>query len=97
MYFATHDVKVSVCIIDFSRSKIRTHHFNFNDNEGYIGIDCDIVIGQDLIVQLDLVEKFKSNFLIWYNATLYMTLTGHRSVKTNITKRKIWYVVIHTE
>ena len=49
-YWTTHDVKVSLIMLEFSSSKIILHHFHDNNNEGELGVYYDIIIGRDLMV-----------------------------------------------
>ena len=62
-YCTTHDIKVPFCMADFSISNIITHRFYIDKNEGESGIGYDMIIYRDLMVQLCMLDDFKSQFL----------------------------------
>ena len=62
-YFTTHDVKVLFCMLELYSSKIISHRFHVDNNEGESGVDYDMIIGHDIMVQLGLLDDFKHQFL----------------------------------
>ena len=58
-YCVMHDIKVSFCMPEFSSSKIIFHRFHIDNDEGKLGIDYEIIIVCDLMVQLGLTANFK--------------------------------------
>ena len=90
MYCTTHDVP------EFSSSKIIDHCFHVNKIEGGLGIGYDMIIGSYLMVQLCLAVDFKRQVLQWDGATLYMKEPRGLLGKSNLTKRKICEVLMHT-
>ena len=70
IYLTMYDVRVPFLMPEFSSSKIISHRFNVDNNEGELGISYDMIIGYDLIVKLGLSSKFKHQFLQWYGATV---------------------------
>ena len=67
-----HDVKVPFCIPEFSNSKIISHHFHVDKNEGKSGIVYDMIIGCYLVVQLVLLVEFNHQVLQWNGITAPM-------------------------
>ena len=59
VYCTTHDVKVPFFIPEFSISKIINHRFHVDNDKVELGIGYDMIIGRDLIVQLDPTAEFK--------------------------------------
>ena len=59
LYCTTYDVKVPFCMLEFSSSKIISHHFHVDNDEGKLGIVYDMIIDHSLMVKLGLSEKFK--------------------------------------
>ena len=72
VYCTTHNVKVPFCMPEFSGSKIINHLFHVNNDEGESIIGYDMIIGHDLMVQLDLTADFKRQFLQRDGTTLHM-------------------------
>ena len=68
----THDVNVPLCMQEFSRRKIMSHHFHIDNNEGESGIGYDMTIVRDLMVQIGLLDNFKCQLLQWYGDTVPM-------------------------
>ena len=59
IYFTTNDFKVPFYMPDISSSKIINHHFHVKNDNGYLGIGYDMIIGRDMMVQLGLTSNFK--------------------------------------
>ena len=53
-YFMTHDTKVPLFILEFSSSKIISHCFKIDKNEGESGIGFATIIDRDMMVQLGI-------------------------------------------
>ena len=90
----THYVKVPFCMPDVSSRKIINHRFHVNNDKRESGIEYDIIIGRDLMVQLGLMAYFKLQVLQWYGATVYMKEPICLLDKSNLNKRKIQEVVM---
>ena len=95
-YCTTHDFKVPVFMTEFSSSKIISHRFHVDNNEGEFGIGYGVIIGRDLIVQLGLLEYFKPQILQWDGVTVAMKEPIGLRGKTDLTSREMSEVVIHT-
>ena len=67
-----HDVKVPLCMQDFSSSKIINHHFHIDNGKGESGVGYGIIIGRGLMVQLVLTAAFKRQLIKWDSATVPM-------------------------
>ena len=63
LYCITHDVKVTFCMLELSRSKIIEHRFHVENEKIDSGIGYDMIIGRDLIVKLGLTANFGHQFL----------------------------------
>ena len=96
MYFTTHDVKVPFCMPEFSSRKISNHQFHVDNDEDESGIGYDMIIGCDLMVKLGLTADFKHQVLQWDGATLHMKEPINLLVQSNLTKRKMRKVLMHT-
>ena len=72
LYCTTNDVKVPLCMPEFSRSKTIEHCFHVNNGKGESGIGYDRIIGRDLMLQLGLTEDFKRQVLQWDGAIVPM-------------------------
>ena len=59
MNCTTHDSKMFLCIPEFSSSKIINHCFHVDSDKGESGTGYEMIIGRDLMVQLDLMSNFK--------------------------------------
>ena len=55
-YCMAHDVKVTFYIVDFSSSKIISHQFHINNNEGKLVIAYAMIIDRELMVKLGLFD-----------------------------------------
>ena len=71
-YCTTHDVKVPFCVPEISSSKIISHRFYVDNNEGKSGIGYYMIIGCDLMVQLVLPDDLKHQVLQWDGVTVLM-------------------------
>ena len=96
LYFTTHYVKVLFWMLEFFCSKIIVNFFHVNNYKGELGIAYDIIIGHDLMLQLVLTDDFKCQYLQWYGATLYMNDPSSLLGQSDLTKRKIFKVVMHS-
>ena len=96
VYYTTHDFKVSFCIPEFSSSKIINHRFHVDKDEGESGIGYDMIIGHDLMVKLGLTANFKCQVLQWYGATVHMKESRKFLGQSDLTKRNMREVVMHT-
>ena len=72
LYCTRYGIKVPICILEFSRSKIILHHFHVDKNEGESVIGYSIIIIHDLMVQLGLFSSFKHQSLQWDGVTAPM-------------------------
>ena len=82
---------------EFSSSKIINHCFHVNNDQGESGIGYDMIIGCDLMIQLCLTFDFKHQVLQWYGATVHMKEPSSLLGQSDITKREMHDLVIHTE
>ena len=57
---------------EFYNRNIIPQRFNVGYSEGESGIDDDIIIVNDLMVQLGILVEFKHQVLQWYGATAPM-------------------------
>ena len=80
----------------FSRSKINNHRFHVNNDKGESGIGYEIIIGRYLMVQLGLTVDFNHQVLQWYGATLHMKGPSGMLGKSDLNKRGMREVVMHT-
>ena len=64
--------KCPFCMLDFSSRKIINHYFHVNNDRGKSGIDYDMIICCDMMVQIGLTSKFKHKVLQWDGATVHM-------------------------
>ena len=72
LYCTTHDVKVHLCMPDFSCRNIFDRPFHVKNDKGELGIGYDMIIGRDLMVQLFLTYDFKCQVLQLDDATVPM-------------------------
>ena len=72
---------------EFSISNIINHCFHFDNGKGDLGIGCDMIIGQDLMVQIGPTANFKSQILQWDGYNVHMTEPSKLLGKSYITKR----------
>ena len=79
---------------DFSSSKIVSHKFHVDNNEGESVIGYEIVIGRDLMLQLGLSAKFKYQALKCYGFTVTMKESNGLLEKTDLTSCKIRNMVM---
>ena len=56
----------------------------------------DIIIGRDLMVQLGITDDFKRKVLQWDGATVHMKDSSNFLGWSNLTKRKMREVEMHT-
>ena len=80
----------------FSISKIISHRFHVDNNEGEFGIGYGVIVGRDLIVQLGLLDYFKPQILQWDGVTVPMKEPSGLLNQTNLTSRKMRKVVMQT-
>ena len=64
-YCMKHDVKVQFCMLELSSNKTILHLFHGENDEVESGIGYDMITGRDLLVQIGLVDDFKSLILQW--------------------------------
>ena len=79
---------------EFYGSKIINHRFHVDNNEGKSGIDYEMIIGLDLMVQLGLTADFKRQVLEWDYATIHMKESINLIGQSNLTKREMREVVM---
>ena len=72
-YRTTHDVQVPFIIPYFSRRKIITHIFQVDIARGDKGINYDMIIGRDIMVQKVLKADFPRQVLEWDETIVPMT------------------------
>ena len=72
LYCTTHDFKVTLCMPEFSSSKIIEHRFHVKNGKGVSGIGYGRIIGCNLMVQLGLTSDLKRQALQWGVATVPM-------------------------
>ena len=92
----THDVKVPFFMPELSSRNIINHRFYVNNDKGESGIGYNMIICRDLIVQLGLADDFKHQVLQWDGATVHMKETSSLIGKSDLTKREMREVVMHT-
>ena len=68
LYCKTHGVKLLFCMTDFSRSKIISHLFHVDSNQGESSIGYNMIVGSDPMVHLVLMEYFKHQVIHWDRA-----------------------------
>ena len=61
----THNVKVPFCMPELSIRKIISHRFHVDNDEVKSEIGYDMIIVCDLMVQLDLPDKFYCQVIQW--------------------------------
>ena len=83
-YFTTYYDKVSFCMPLFSISKIIFHHSHVYNNKGGSVIGYYMIIGGDLMVQIGIMDNFKSQFLQWDDAAGSINYPGSFLVQTNL-------------
>ena len=54
----SHDVKGKICVLDFSISKIISHWFHIDNDEGDPRIEYDMILGRHIMVQLGIKADF---------------------------------------
>ena len=79
-----------------SSSKIINNRFHVDNKKGESGIGYDMIIGRDLMVQLGLTADFKCQVLQWDCDTVHMKEPSGLLVKSDLTKRDMREVVMHT-
>ena len=62
-YKTTHDVKVTFIMPQFSNRNIITHLLHSDNAQGDTVIAYDMIVGHDLMVQLDPKDKFGRQIL----------------------------------
>ena len=97
LYCTTHDIKVDIFMLEFSISKITSHHFNVDNNEGELGIGYGMIIGRDLMVQLGISPDFKHKAFQWDGATATTKEPRGLLGQTYLTSREMCKGTIHTE
>ena len=55
---------------EFSSRKIIEHRSHVENDKGELGIEYDMIIGRDSMVQLGLTAEFKHQVLQWDGATV---------------------------
>ena len=83
-------------MIDFSSSKIIEYRFHVEKNKNESGIGYDMIIGCDLMVQLDLTANFKHQILLWDGATVPTKELTILLGKSYLSKRKMRKMVMNT-
>ena len=96
-YCTIHEAKVPYFMLDFSSSKIISHQFHVDHNEGESGISFEMIIGRDLMVQLGILAEFKHKILQWDGAKVPMKEPSCMLGKTDITSHEMCEVVIQTK
>ena len=85
-YKTTHGMKVPSSIPYFSISKVITEQFHIYNDWGNDGISYDMIIGCDLMVQLDLKFTFGLLILEWYETVIPLTDPGNFLGQPDLTK-----------
>ena len=96
LYCTKHGIKVDFCIPEFSSSKIIEHCFHIKNDKYESGIGYEMIIGRDLMVQLGLMSDLKSQVLQWYGVTVPMKEPRGLIGKSDLNKRQMRKVVMHT-
>ena len=78
----------------FSISKIISHHFHVNKNEGDTDIGYGMIICYNIIVNIGLVDNFKCKVIEWNEDVVPMKDLGNFLGKDNLTKSNIIEVVM---
>ena len=80
---------------EFSSIKTIHHHFHVKNNKGESGIGYDMIIGRELMVQLDLTADFKHQVLQWDGATVHMKEPRGLLGKSDLNKRDMRKLVMN--
>ena len=72
------------------------HQFHIDHNEGESVIEYSVIIGRDLMLQIDLMEYFKQQVLLRENAEVPMKDPISLLVQSNLTSCKMCEVEIQT-
>ena len=91
-----HDVKVPLCMPEFSISKMIEHCFHVNNDKGKSGIGYEIIIGHDLVVQLGLTVDLNCQLPQWDVATVPMKEPIVLIGKSDTTSREMRVGVMQT-
>ena len=92
MYDAQH--QDGIFMPDCSSSRIISHHFHVDRNEGDSGIVYDMIIGHKRMVQLGLVEYFKHQVLQLGGADVTMKFLSGLKGQKYLTGQEIHKVVM---
>ena len=93
-YKTTNAVKITFSMPEFSRSKIITHQFNIDYGKGDSRIVYDMIIGCDLMLQLDQKAKFWNQILEWGEAVIHMKEPRNLLGQLDLTKRDMRELVM---
>ena len=96
IYCTAHDAKGTVCMSEFSSSKIINHLFHINNTRCESGIGYGLIIGRELMVKLGPTADFKHQVLQWDGATIHMKEPSGLLGKSDLNKRNMRKVVILT-
>ena len=66
----THGVKMPLCMLEFSSSKIIYIRFHVNSDIGELVIVYDMIIGRELMVKKGLLSDFTQQVLQWDGITI---------------------------
>ena len=90
----SHDVKVPLCIPEFSISKIINHRFHSERGKGQSSIGYDMIIDHDLMVELGLLANFKRQLLQQEGTTVPTKEPRCLLGKPDLSKREMRKVIM---
>ena len=96
LYCTKHDVKVYVCMPELSSSRIIEHRFHVENDKGESHIGYYMIIGRDLMLILGPAADFKHQVPQWYGAKVPLKEPSGMCVKSDLNKRDMREVVMHT-
>ena len=96
LYCTTHDVKVHLCMPDFSCRNIFDRPFHVKNDKGEFVIGYDMMIGRDLMIRLVLMADFKRQLPHWDGVTVPMKEPIGLIGKSNLTSCEMHVMVMQT-
>ena len=93
----THDFNVPFFIPEFSSSKIISHRFHVDNNEGESFISYDMIIGCDLMTKIGPLADFNYIVLQWDGIIVPMKEPSSLLCKTDLTSHEMHEVAMQTE
>jgi len=72
IYTTNYDVKLKLSLTEFNSSKIISHRFQVDNDDGDEGIGYDMIIGRDLMESIGMILDFQNKTIQWENMTVSM-------------------------